>query len=153
MSRPRAFTGSAAGGDIYELHSGHSDLGRSYPVLIRTNPLAPAGADMDCAFDRLYITLSWNTTATIRVSVIVDGEPVASTLQAASFTVARPASGNIVRKVFRHVLRQQVRGYTQGLRGTWFSVELSADVGNAGDLFVEQFDLEFQPLGPTKEFV
>lgn len=153
MSRPRAFVGSATDGRLFELHSGHSDLGQPYKMLMRTNPLAPAGADMDCAFDRIYITLGWNTTATVKVTVIVDGMVVASSLQSATFQVTRPVSGQVKRQVFRHVLRQQVRRYTQGLRGTWFSVQLEADVGMAGDLFVEQIDLDFQPLGPTKEFV
>ena len=148
---PAAFLGSATSGDIYATDTGTSDAGEPIGIRIQSNPFAPAGATMDCTFERVYLTLTWSMDAVLLITPILDGVP----LDRDSWTLAlaRPATGRRKYQVFERVMRrtkQSTIPYKYALRGTWFALRIET-VGQLGegDLILDQVALEFEPLQPT----
>lgn len=125
MSLPSAFAGSASDGSVWLLNSGNDDAGLDIPVRVQSNPVAPAGANADCTFDRLFVTLTWSIGVTLRVTPIVDGDK----LEDAQFDIVldRPYGIRRQSQVFEKILRLTaiINGepaFKYVPRGTWFAV-------------------------------
>jgi hypothetical protein len=142
---PRAFLGERDGPGIYELDRGHSDDGAAIEVRAESRPLGPAGPDGDCSFDRLYLMVTWSMAATLRVTPLLDEEPLP--------WFDLELTGGAARKtaIFERELAMEKDGYMAALRGTWFAVRIET-VGSlgAGDLILDGAQLDFTILEPSK---
>lgn len=152
MATPRAFIGSATDGRIMLLGEGHQDAGQDIDTRLTTNPFAPAGAAMDCSFDRVYVTVTHSARVRLRCTPIVDDEY--QTGAAFDIELAQPTSRRsqvVERQLYQRSTRHSVFPYMEGLRGRWFQLEIdSADGLFPGDLIFDQIALEFDPLSPTQ---
>lgn len=154
---PRAYVGSASDGKIFLLDEGHQDDGQAVDILAQSNPLAPGGADGDCTFDRVFITLTWSMNATLRFTPLVDEvEKTDSTFDIVLTSTPTEARKS---KVFERTLREPfkragVEKYKKALRGTWFSMKIETIGGiGAGDLILDEILLEHEIVNATKELV
>ncbi|MCY3623038.1 MAG: hypothetical protein OXH68_15185 [Gammaproteobacteria bacterium] len=158
MTIPRTLLGEAGGNRILLVGEGHRDGVDPLPIRATTNPFAPAGASMDCSFDRLFITLTHSGQVHLRCTPIVNGEHIT----AAAFDIELPPP--VGRRSHVHeepLFRDSAHGrYMEGLRGTWFQLQIDSvqtdDAGNMtgngiypGDLILDEITLEWESLSPT----
>lgn len=135
------------GNRIVRLDSGHQDAGAPVPFLIESAAVAPAGAEGDCAFDRLRLVLTWTAAAAVTVTPILDGAP----LPASAHTVELQSATERRSRVYELVLRRRsVSGHSYALRGTWLAVRIEGTAGD-GDLIVDPSVIEFEVLTPTQQ--
>ena len=173
MSVPVAFFGSSD--SLYVADNGRLDSSNPIPLLVRTRPVAPAGAAMDCVFDRLFLALTWyqwpddphrqaDDTVALTVTPIVDGrqlDPCAKT-----WDLARPQGAGGESAVLEHVLREQryrtprripIHGgpvtepapLTLAPRGTWVSF-LVESPRVRGRLVLERLEVEWELARASK---
>lgn len=148
---PKAYIGSATDGRVWLVDDGHTDDKQPFEFRVTSNPLAPGGADMDCVFERIYITLTWSITTTVNVNVLVDDVTIENS--GPSIPLVKPAGGGRATRVFEKILRKPTRWrYLAAPRGTWVSTSITSMVSRPGDLIVDQVDIEYEPLRPSKEF-
>jgi hypothetical protein len=154
---PRAFIGSDADGKIYALNQGHMDDATGVDFLAESNPVAPGGTEMDCIFNRLYVTLTWSMPVTVRCTPVVDG--VAITASQFDIVLAALPTSERQSKVYDRALYQpHVRGgvakYRKALRGTWFAIRVQSINGiGPGDIIVDEVNLDYDVESPSKEAV
>ena len=149
MTIPRALIGSATDGRIMLLSEGHEDIGAPVDIRATTNPLAPAGAAMDCSFDRVYVTTTRTARVHLRCTPIVDGEHVTT----GAFDIELPQAVRRQSHTHEQVLTKQSEhgDYKEGLRGRWFQLEIDSVGGVfAGDLILDEVAVEWEPLSPTR---
>ena len=145
-----------------QLHrvGGQGDGGSSVHLLAESRPVAPAGPDLDCEFDRLFLTLSWKgpwvQAQLVSVTPIVDDFALSDA--AFSIDLSREPGTSLAHgwstKVWEQVLRRQTQvdgmpPFRYVCRGTWFAVRIECDVPPTARLSLDSVALEFGPLQPT----
>ena len=148
MATPRLLLGSARNGRILLVGETHQDAGQPVDIRATTNPLAPAGANRDCSFDRVYVTITRSAQVHLRCTPIIDFEHITGGM----FDIELPRPPLRRSTVTERVLRRlsPFGPYLEGLRGRWFQLEIES-VGGIfeGELILDQVDLEWEALSPT----
>lgn len=144
----RFFFGLQGRNDIGLYGSGRDDLGDAIEVLARPNPVAPAGADGECLFARLYLAITRNnpTDLDLEVTPIVDDVAYeGETITLAG--VSGPTTAVHEIGLSRPLSVDGAERSRAGLRGTWFEYEAKT-VGAIpdGDVVLEAAGLEFEAL-------
>ena len=129
---------------------GHTDDGNGVVIRARTNPVAPEGAAMECSFDRVYVTITRSAALDLLCTPVVD-----ETLLPDSAFAIKLDQPTTDRSPYTHeqVLRTPREGgaYFSGLRGRWFALQIDSAAGVfAGDLILDQVDLEYSRVSPTE---
>jgi hypothetical protein len=143
---PLTFVGSASGGGVYRVDFGSTDGGEPIYVQAETNAIAPGGPGADHSFDWLRVTVSNTMAASVIVTPMLDGQP----LTAAAFTLTLPARTERRSTVFERLIRLDVGGRTYAPRGTWLSVRFVVPALAAGDLILDDVEVEYDITTPTK---
>jgi hypothetical protein len=144
---PVAFS-AERGNRIVRLDSGFTDAGSSLTFSLESAPLAPAGVEGDCLFDRLRLVLTWSAGATLTVTPLLDGVVISES----AHQIVLPPFANRQSEAFELILRRKGSSvHTYGLRGTWFAVRLEGTVSSVGDMIVDPSTLEYEVLTPTQE--
>lgn len=154
---PRAFIGSAEGGGIYALSQGYRDGDSPVEMVAQGNPVAPGGADNDCVFNRIFLTLTSSMQVTLTVVPVVDGVEIsdaAFTVELTALPTAERTSHVFERSLYQWHRVNGVQKYKKGLRGTWFDLRISSSGGiGSGDLIFDEVVLDYDVESPTKEQV
>jgi len=162
MTIPRTLLGSYTNGDIWLVGSGHQDVGEDIYIRATSNPFAPAGASMDCSFDRLFVTITYSAEVQLVCTPIVDEVY----MTAAAFEIHLPRPPNRRSYVFEQPLLQKAEsgGYMEGLQGRWFQLQIESAMldedenGNVtvmrrglhpGDLILDEITLKWEEQSPT----
>lgn len=146
---PHAFLGTANG--LVLLDEGQLDDDETIDFRAQTSPVAPAGANLDCTFDRVFLTVTHAANGRVRLTPVVDGDDISE----AAFSIAlrRPASGYATATVQRVLRKRSVVPGRPTIahvpRGTWFAVRIENDGVLKGDLVIDQLALEWKPFRST----
>ena len=153
---PTLFYGGIDGdvATVLQTSVGFTDNGVAYVPLLKTNPVAPAGASGEAIFKRLFVTLTHSMATDIRITPIVDfvafdgtgGQPDER------LTFSLPdltATGRLTERFEMGLsLPFPLTGterFRNAMRGAWFQVLIEFINGlAAGDMIVEQVELQHE---------
>lgn len=145
----RTFFGTRSDGRLLLADAGYSDDGVSYPVLARTNPVAPGGPGGEVLFTSVYLVVTHTDALTLKVTPLVDGYPAEPfTLQ----FVQSPVQIREDREVPVSVpyLVEGVEMARFAPRGAWFQIQVET-VGAPVDFTIEAADLEYEVLRESRK--
>lgn len=137
--------------------SGHEyQADDSSPVQMRgeTDAVAPAGVGGECTFDKVTLTFTHSMAVTLRITPILDGEPLTS--EARNVTLpAWPArkSTAIEFVLSRGFMENGVEVLRYALRGCWFAVRIDSGPLGAGDLLIEPGTLEYTVVTESRSSI
>jgi hypothetical protein len=145
---PAVFAGAADGGGIYRLDdSAHLDGVTPIELRVETGTVAPGGISADHAFDWIRLGVTHTAAATLKVTPLVDGDPVPG----AAFAISLEAQSKRTSVAFERAIRASVEGglRTYAPRGTWIAVLIEGMRLGAGDLILDSVDVDYEVLTPT----
>jgi hypothetical protein len=148
---PRAFAGSATGGQIYMLDEGMDDAGVPIPLRAQTNAMAPGGITANHSFDWLRVTFTNTMEAVVLVTPVVDEARVDN----AAFSVELPSYATRTSTVWEGLIRATVTApggvpRTYAPQGTWLSVLFEVLTLSGGDLIIDSVEVDCDILTPHK---
>jgi len=148
------FGGRDASANVLQSNVGFTDNTVPYVPLLKTNPVAPAGAAGEAIFRNVYLTLTHSMLVDVRVTPIVDfipldgtnGQPDERTI------ISLPDLTGTQRLTERFEIGLSLpfpltgtERFRNALRGAWFQVLIEAINGlAAGDLIFEQVELQHE---------
>lgn len=166
----RLFLGLGDAAEIYRWGSAPTDAGAAVVVRAESARYAPAGVGGEAIFTALIPVISYNAAATVRFvpivdDVVYDGQAGNGPNAAVEVVLAAPATGHRVR--YRKELGLSMPYVRDGvdrgrfaLRGVWFQcrVEITSAIGldtlgQPGEVVLEGYELEFEPVGVTQDAV
>lgn len=147
------FGGRDTEANVLQVSDGFQDNTVDYVPLAKSNPVAPAGASGECIFKNVYITITHDMAAMIRLTPIVDfvaldgtgGQPDERLI----FTLPDLTPNRLTERFemglslpFPLTGPERIRN---ALRGAWFQLQAEAIGGLAsGDLIFDQTELEYE---------
>lgn len=148
------FGGRETSAKVLQTNSGFEDDGVAYAPMLRTNPVAPAGASGECIFRNAFVTITHSMATDIRITPIVDFVPLDGTggQPDERLVFSLPDLTATGRRTDRYEMGLSLpfpltgtERFRNALRGAWFQLQLEAINGLAdGDLIFEQVELEHE---------
>lgn len=143
MSIPRLFLGELGGNRLLEADDGFQDAGAAIPVVLESDPVAPAGPGGEAIFPVLYLVFTATMAVTVTVTPFVDGVALETQDIVLASQTARTRTHHELGLSVPH-LESGVEVLRVAPRGTWFAVRLSTPSLAAGDLILDGVSLEHE---------
>jgi len=154
------FFGEAGGNGLFLWSDGATDDGAAFNFYAESAPVTADSIGQELLFCAAYLGVEWSMGCTLRLTPILDGVPLDGTGGTADCrrTLTLASAATRQRAVYEMVLSRAIydpddpavevgRHY---LRGAQLSLRLETTTGlSAGDLIIDRFDLELEPLQET----
>ena len=116
-------------------------------VLSVSDPVAPAGASGECMFKNVYLTVTNTMAITLTLTPVIDF--VLQTTEAVDVVLSAEAARTTRRFEIGMSLPYNSDAFRSAMRGAWFQLQIQSDELAAGDLILEQIELEFEVVRET----
>jgi hypothetical protein len=146
------YLGEEGANGVYRFDAGYEDAATPVEAIVVPNWVAPGGIAADVLFSTLYLTLTWSTQVTVRVTPMLNGRRLdAEAVELELLPNDPPVTRTFEIQLSEAVLDNDIEVTRTGLRGTWFTFEIRT-VGLLGcaDLFFEGAELEYTVLRETQ---
>jgi hypothetical protein len=122
----------------------HQELGQQIDFFAEPNAVAPQGVGGECLFRNVYITVSSRSQAVLYVTPKIDGRLYDQV------KLNHDGDEPWTRRYEVSVTRDE-GNYRTGIRGTWFTVELTGhdQEGSSWDVEIEEVEIDYDPVRET----